>query len=43
MELRFGGVGLLVQYKHLASTTGKSGTDVKVGGSGVLAGVSIAF
>jgi len=43
MELRFGGVGLLVQYKYLASTTGKTGTDVKVGGGGVLAGVSIAF
>ena len=43
MEFRFGGVGVLVQYKHLASTTGKTGSDVKVGGSGALAGVSIAF
>jgi len=43
MEFRFGSVGLQVQYKHLASTTGKSGKDVKVGGSGVLAGVSIIF
>ena len=43
MEFRFENVGLLVQYKYLASTTGKSGSDVKVGGSGVLAGVSIAF
>jgi len=43
MEFRFGGVGVLVQYKYLASTTGKTGSDVKVGGSGVLAGVSIAF
>jgi len=43
MEFRFGGVGLLVQYKYLASTTGKSGNEVKVGGGGVLAGVSIAF
>ncbi len=43
MEFRFEHVGLLVQYKYLASTTGKSGNDVKVGGGGVLAGVSIAF
>jgi len=43
MEFRFGSVGLQVQYKHLAATTGKSGKDVKVGGSGVLAGVSIIF
>ncbi len=43
MEFRFEPVGLYVQYKHLASTTGKTGKEVKVGGSGVLAGVSIAF
>ncbi len=43
MEFRFGSVGLQVQYKHLAATTGKSGSDVKVGGSGVLAGVSFIF
>ncbi|HYS76073.1 MAG TPA: DUF2846 domain-containing protein [Burkholderiales bacterium] len=43
MEFRFEHVGLLVQYKYLASTTGKGGADVKVGGGGVLAGVSIAF
>jgi len=43
MEFRFENVGVLVQYKYLASTTGKSGNDVKIGGSGVLAGVSIAF
>jgi len=43
MEFRFGSVGLNVQYKYLASTTGKTGSDVKVGGRGVLAGVSIAF
>jgi opacity protein-like surface antigen len=43
VEFRLGGVGLRVQYKYLASTTGKTGTDVKVGGGGVLAGVSIAF
>ena len=43
MEFRFENVGVLVQYKHLAATTGKSGSDVKIGGSGVLAGVSIAF
>ncbi len=42
-EFRFGPVGLQVQYKYLAATTGKGGQDVKVGGSGVLGGVSIAF
>lgn len=43
MEFRFEHVGVLVQYKYLASTTGKSGNDVKVGGGGVLAGLSIIF
>jgi opacity protein-like surface antigen len=43
MEFRFEHVGVLVQYKYLASTTGKSGSDVKVGGGGVLAGLSIIF
>src|SRR5437773_1166486 len=43
MEFRFGHVGVLVQYKYLASTTGKSGSDVKVGGGGALAGLSIIF
>ena len=43
MEFRFVQVGVLLQYKHLAATTGQSGSDVKIGGSGVLAGVSIAF
>jgi opacity protein-like surface antigen len=43
MEFRFERVGVLVQYKYLSSTTGKSGNDVKVGGGGVLAGVSIPF
>jgi hypothetical protein len=43
MEFRFGSVGFQVQYKYLAATTGKNGKDVKVGGSGVLAGVSITF
>ncbi|TMH88024.1 MAG: hypothetical protein E6H45_01725 [Betaproteobacteria bacterium] len=43
MEFRFDQVGVLLQYKHLAATTGQSGSDVKIGGSGVLAGVSIAF
>jgi len=43
MEFRFENVGVLVQYKYLAATTGTSGNEVKVGGRGVLAGVSIAF
>ena len=43
MEFRFGSVGLHLQYKYLAATTGKSGNNVKVGGGGVLAGVSFLF
>ena len=43
MEFRFGPVGLHVQYKYLAATAGKSDKEVKVGGSGVLAGVSFLF
>jgi len=43
MEFRFGQVGLYLQYKYLAATTGKMGSDVKVGGGGVLAGLSVAF
>jgi opacity protein-like surface antigen len=43
IEFRFKPVGLYVQYKYLASTTGSTGNKVKVGGSGVLAGVSIIF
>jgi opacity protein-like surface antigen len=43
MEFRFNRIGVNVQYKYLDATTGDSGRDVKVGGSGILAGVSIAF
>ena len=45
MEFRFKPVGLYVQYKNLASKwiTGDAGREVKVGGSGILAGVSISF
>jgi opacity protein-like surface antigen len=43
MELRFEQIGFQVQYKYLASTTGDTGNEVKVGGRGILAGVSIAF
>ena len=43
MEFRFSHIGLNVQYKYLDSTTGGNGKDVKVGGSGILAGVSIVF
>ena len=43
MEFRFGRVGLQLQYKYLAAAAGGSGKDLKVGGSGVLAGVSVAF
>jgi opacity protein-like surface antigen len=44
VEFRFKHVGLHVQYKYLSSSTDDgSGEKVKVGGSGVLAGVSIIF
>ncbi len=43
VEFRFGSIGLHLQYKYLSATTGKSEKQVKVGGGGVLAGVSIAF
>ncbi len=44
IELRFGDVGLNVQYKHLSSTIkDDTGVEVKVGGKGVLAGLSIIF
>ena len=43
VEFRFKPVGLYVQYKYLASETGDKGKEVKVGGSGVLAGLSISF
>jgi opacity protein-like surface antigen len=43
MDFRFGSFGVHLQYKYLAATTGKSPNQVKVGGGGVLAGVSISF
>ncbi len=46
MEFRFNHIGLNVQYKqykYVDSTTGGTGKEVKVGGSGILAGVSIEF
>ena len=43
MEYRFNRIGISVQYKYLDATTGDSDREVKVGGSGILAGVSIAF
>ena len=44
MEFRFKDVGLYAQFKYLAATTDDgTGEKVKVGGSGVLAGVSILF
>ena len=42
-EFRFWQIGLYLQYKYLSSTTGDPGKEVKVGGRGVLAGVSLAF
>jgi opacity protein-like surface antigen len=43
MEFRFNHIGVNVQYKYLDATTGNTDKEVKVGGSGILAGVSIAF
>ena len=44
VDFRFGDVGLYLQYKFLGSTTKDgSGEKVKVGGSGVLVGVSFIF
>lgn len=43
IEFRFNQIAINVQYKHLDATTGYSGKDVKVGGSGILAGVSFLF
>ena len=43
MEFRFKQIGVNLQYKYLSATTGDSGEEVKVGGSGILAGVSIVF
>jgi opacity protein-like surface antigen len=43
MEFRFKPVGLYLQYKYLSSKTGDAGKEVKIGGSGFLAGVSISF
>ena len=42
-EFRFRQVGFQVQYKYLGSTTGNPGKEVKIGGRGILAGVSFAF
>ena len=44
IELRFGHVGLNVQYKYLSSTIeDASGAKLKAGGKGALAGLSIIF
>jgi len=42
-EFRFKHIGLYLQYKYLTSTTGNPGKEVKIGGRGILAGVSLAF
>jgi len=42
-EFRFKHIGLYLQYKYLTSTTGNPGKEVKIGGRGILAGVSFAF
>jgi hypothetical protein len=43
-DLRFGDFGLYLEYKYVSATTQDSANQkIKVGGSGVLAGVSFAF
>jgi opacity protein-like surface antigen len=43
-DLRFGGFGVYLEYKYLSSTTSDSANSkIKVGGSGILAGVSLSF
>jgi opacity protein-like surface antigen len=43
-DIRFGRVGLYLEYKYLSSTTSDSTNQkIKVGGSGFLAGLSVAF
>jgi opacity protein-like surface antigen len=44
VDLRFGTVGFYLEYKHVNSTVADSASNkIKVGGSGILAGVSVAF
>ena len=44
MDIRFSSVGLYLEYKYLSSTTSDGANQkIKVGGSGILAGVSFAF
>ena len=43
VEFRFKPVGIYLQYKYFASEVGDTGKEVKVGGSGVLGGISISF
>ena len=43
VEFRFKPVGIYVQYKYFASEVGDTGNEVKIGGSGVLGGISISF
>jgi len=44
VDFRFGDVGLYLEYKYLGSTTKDgAGEKVKVGGSGILVGVSFVF
>jgi outer membrane protein with beta-barrel domain len=44
VDLRFSSVGLYLEYKYVSSTTSDSTNQkIKIGGSGVLAGVSLDF
>jgi len=44
IEYRFQNLGVSLNYRHLASTTDDgAGQEVKVGGNGILAGLSLAF
>jgi outer membrane protein W len=44
LDLRFSSVGLYLEYKYLSATTSDSANQkIKTGGSGILAGLSVAF
>ena len=44
LDLRFSSVGLYLEYKYVSSTTSDSTNQkIKIGGSGILAGISVDF
>jgi len=43
VEFRFKPVGIYLQYKYFVSEVGDTGKEAKIGGGGVLGGISISF